>query len=146
MILKLPSAEYIEELHRAVLKVYPGKEGILHRDVLETIVARPKNYVAYDNTNLHKVCAVMAHTISQDHPFTDANKRTALLTIISVYRLNGVYLEFTPEINGEFTTFFLWVVQENPTIDEITGQLQDIIEKYAKTGLEAALERIIDFF
>lgn len=146
MTLKLPTVEYIEKLHEAILEMFPGRAGILHRHVLESAVARPKNYVTYDDTNLHKVCAVMAHTIAQHHPFTDANKRTALVTVISVYRLNGVYLDFNAEINGDFTTLMLWIVASGPDIDAITVQLQEIVERYAKTGLDAAVERITDFF
>lgn len=146
MILYLPTPEFIEELHEDVLRVFPGKQGILHKEVLETIINRPKHYVTYENCNLHKVCGVMAHTIAQDHPFTDANKRTALLTLILVYRLNGVSLKYSAEINGEFTTFVLWIVNENPSIDDIAIQLQEIVEKHARSGIEKAIEKIVDFF
>ncbi len=146
MKLYLPTPEFIEELHEDVLNVFPGKQGILHKEVLQTVIERPKHYVNYQDCNLHKVCAVMVHTIAQDHPFTDANKRTALLTLIVVYRLNGVSLKYSLEINGEFTTLLLWIVEANPSIEEITLQLQEIVGKYAKSGLEKALERISDIF
>lgn len=146
MKLVLPSRKFIEQLHEAVLQNFNGRAGTLHPEVLDTVIARPKHYVTYDDCNLHKVCAVMVHTIAQDHPFTDANKRTALLTIIFVYQLNGVSLEFNESINGDFTSLLLWIVQEKPTIEEICDELQQIVEKYAKSGLKVALERIIDFF
>lgn len=128
-----------------MLKVFPGRPGILHKHVLETVIARPKHYITYEECNLHKICGVMLHTIAQDHPFTDANKRTALLTLIVVYRLNGVHLNFTAELNGEFTTFVLWVVEENPSINEVALQLQEIVERHAKSGLSKGLELISDF-
>lgn len=147
MILLLPSEEYIEGVHEIVLQQYGGKAGVLHKEVLETVVHRPKNFVSYDECNLHKVCAVMVHTIAQDHPFTDANKRTALLTAILVYRLNGVHLELGEDINGEFTTLMLWIVNKPaPSIEEIAIQLQDIVERYAKSGIKLALDIITDYF
>lgn len=142
----MSTPEFIEELHKDVLEAFPGVEGVLHPNLLHTVIARPKHYVTYEDCNLHKVCAVMAHTIAQVHPFTDANKRTALLTIIVVYRLNGVSLNYSAEINGEFTTFLLWIVQRNPSVDDIALQLQDIVERHVKSGIEKALESISDFF
>lgn len=146
MILVLPTPEFIEELHESVLERYPGVRGFLHKNTLKSVIDRPKHFVTYEeNCNLHKVCAVIVHTLAKNHPFTDANKRTALLTLLVVYGINGVDLKLDSEVNGELTTLLLWIVQSDPSIDEITAQLQELAEKHAKSGLEKALEGISDF-
>ena len=146
MNIYLPDEEYIKALHDIAIKYFGGRQGVLHRRVLSHVSERPKNYIQYDECNLHKICAVILDTIAQEHPFTDGNKRTALLTTISTYRLNGVSLKLEEFLNGEFVSLMLWVVEQRPTVDEIADQLQQIVESYEKVGAEKALETIRDWF
>ncbi len=59
------------------------------RGLLESALARPANYAAYQHADLALQAAVLAHGIAETQPFIEGNKRTALIALATFLLLNG---------------------------------------------------------
>jgi death on curing protein len=92
-ILFLTLAEVIE-IHTDQIERYVGSSGIRDINLLSSAVAMP--YASFHNKFLHadifEMAAAYAFHISQNHPFVDGNKRTALATALVFLELNGISL------------------------------------------------------
>jgi death-on-curing protein len=141
MYVHLPSEEFIREIHEMVIEYFGGKQGELHPGIINLAIERPKQYIFYENCNFHTVCAVILQTLACKHPFVDGNKRTALTTTISVYRLNGIDLDYEQASQKEFVDLMLWVVENKPSIQEISIKLETLTNRYEKAGAKRALSR-----
>ena len=137
----LPTEDFILDIHQSVIDYYGGKSGILHQNAIDMAIERPKNYIYYEECNFHTVCAVILHTIARKHPFLDGNKRTALVVTIATYRLNGIELDFEQTIQGDFVDLMIWVVEDKPSINEISKKLEALTNQYAHKGARRALLR-----
>jgi len=61
--------------------------------MLDAALASPKNQLAYQHADILRLAASYAYALTQNHPFTDGNKRVAL-TVAGVFmELNGFRLE-----------------------------------------------------
>lgn len=80
----LPSADDLELLH-AMASTAPLRS----RGLLESAVARPAQALAYADPTIHELAALLAEGIIRNHPFTDGNKRAALLAMDAVLAMNG---------------------------------------------------------
>lgn len=74
--------------------------GLRDADVLEAVLARPRQKWHYDpETDLAGLAAAYAFGLATAHPFNDGNKRVALLVMAVFLGLNGKDLDATePEI------------------------------------------------
>jgi len=74
--------------------------GLRDADVLEAVLARPRQKWHYDeDTDLAGLAAAYAFGLATAHPFNDGNKRIALLTMAVFLGLNGKELDVTePDI------------------------------------------------
>jgi death-on-curing protein len=82
-------------IHEDQINLYGGDSGIRSVELLESAVNMPS--VSFEGNYLHKTIfdkasAYIFH-ISQNHPFIDGNKRTALATGLVFLDLNGIELE-----------------------------------------------------
>lgn len=86
----LTLAEAIE-IHADQLQRYGGGEGIRDIGLLSSAVAMPS--ASYSDKFLHgdifEMAAAYAFHISQNHPFIDGNKRTALASALVFLEMNG---------------------------------------------------------
>lgn len=141
MLILLPSEEYIREIHQIIIEEFDDEEGDLHPEVVGIALERAKQYINYEECNLHKVFAVVLDTLANKHPFIDGNKRTALITVMSAYKLNGVDLSYKHLVKEDFVNLMLWVVDRKieKNIDDIAEQLMVLINKYATKGAKIAL-------
>ena len=141
MLILLPSEEYIREIHQIIIEEFDDEDGDLHPEVVSLALERAKQYINYEECNLHKVFAVVLDTLANKHPFIDGNKRTALITVISAYRLNGIELSYEHIVQDDFVDLMLWVVDRKigKDIDDIAEQLTILINKYATDGAKIAL-------
>ena len=93
-------------IHEALLSAHGGRQGLLDEGKLEGALARPQNLFAYETPDVFQLAAAYARGLTQDHPFLDGNKRTAL-TIAGVFlELNGFRLE-APEAEAVTTMLAL---------------------------------------
>ena len=95
-LLFLTLAEVIE-IHNDQIRRYGGSAGIRDMNLLSSAVAMP--YAGFGGQYLHtdvfEMAAAYAFHISQNHPFVDGNKRTALASALVFLELNGINLTDT---------------------------------------------------
>jgi len=95
-ILFLTLAEVIE-IHKDQMQRYDGRAGIRDINLLSSAIAVP--YASFSKKFLHEdiyeMAAAYAFHISQNHPFIDGNKRTALASALVFLEMNGVSIEYS---------------------------------------------------
>lgn len=76
------------------------------RDALEGALSRPISYAHYEQADLAVQGTVLAHGIAETQPFIDANKRTALVAMLTFFELNGFTVDATdPELADWILSF-----------------------------------------
>ena len=86
----LEVAEVIE-LHRQVMeRTGVRSQGIRSQNELESAIARPRMAAHYVDADLVRQASVLAIGISQNQPFVDGNKRTAIVVADVFLRVNGL--------------------------------------------------------
>ena len=84
----------IVEIHADQIERYGGADGIRDIHLLSSAAAMP--YASFSGSFLHndifEMSAAYAYHISQNHPFVDGNKRTALASALVFLDLNGISL------------------------------------------------------
>jgi death-on-curing protein len=86
----LPAALAIHDLQ---IVEHGGADGLRDMALLESVLARPQNLVAYGTPDIADLAASYADGISRNHPFVDGNKRTAWLLAAIFLDLNGYDIE-----------------------------------------------------
>ena len=86
-------------IHRRQLAEHGGPEGIRDAGLLESALARPRNFFAYTGSdpNLAALAASYAFGILRNHPFVDGNKRIALMAALAFLGLNDHRLDADPD-------------------------------------------------
>ena len=83
-------AVHADQIHR-----YGGREGVLDLGLLGSALSMPQ--ASFDGVQLHASLAEMAAAylfhISQNHPFVDGNKRTALAAALVFLWVNDLRLD-----------------------------------------------------
>jgi len=89
------SVAEILDLHRRVIQQSGGAEGLRDRDGLLSAVAQPKMTFGGDELYASVIdkAAVLAVSLSQNHPFVDGNKRVAHAAMEVFLVLNGQEIE-----------------------------------------------------
>ena len=105
-------------IHARLIATTGGEHGIRDLGLLESAVARPQ--ATFDGADLYpelflKTAALM-ESLSQNHPFVDGNKRTAITAAAMFLQLNGFRLQIT---NAEMERFTMMVVGERPSLESI---------------------------
>lgn len=80
------------ETHADQIEKYGGADGVRDINLLSSAIAMPS--AAFSGSFLHsdiyEMAAAYAFHISQNHPFVDGNKRTALASALVFLELNGI--------------------------------------------------------
>ena len=109
------------DIHRKRIVESGGLGGLRDSGMLASALNRPKNlFHTSQPTSLTALAAAYTYGIVKNHPFVDANKRTALVVCGLFLKLNGavitaMYSEMFTEINrlaADETTegdFALWL-------------------------------------
>lgn len=83
--------EAVVAMHEIVLAEHGGSAGIRDERLMDSALARPVNKFHYQpESALFDLAAAYSFGLAMNHPFVDANKRTALLAGLVFLRLNGV--------------------------------------------------------
>ncbi|MCP1232184.1 type II toxin-antitoxin system death-on-curing family toxin [Acetobacter indonesiensis] len=83
-------------MHDQALREYGGTQGVKSEDLLHSALARPENrwhYAENDTPDMATLAAAYAYGIARNHPFNDANKRTAWSCCVLFLRVNGVRIQ-----------------------------------------------------
>lgn len=86
----------IEATHLDQIREHGGLPGLRDENVLEAVLARPRQKWTYDpdaDQALH--AAAYGYGVATSHPFNDGNKRSALLAMVVFLDLNGFGLTAT---------------------------------------------------
>lgn len=78
-----------------ITKYSPAEQkGIKEYNQLDSALNRPKQSAFGEDAypTLYNKCAAFYHSMIKNHPFHNANKRTALWTLIYMLRINGYKL------------------------------------------------------
>src|SRR3990172_8386367 len=82
----------VVEIHADQIQHYGGSEGIRDMNLLSSAVAMP--YASFSgrfiHSDLYEMAGAYAFHISQNHPFVNGNKRTALAAALVFLEMNGV--------------------------------------------------------
>ncbi len=111
--------EQVLFLHYRLIEETGGSHGISNVGLLQSAIARPA--ATFDNNDLYpdlfsKVAALM-HSIINNHPFVDGNKRTAI-SAASIFLLRNNYILTVSNI--ELEQFTLRVASTDTKIEEIS--------------------------
>ncbi len=84
-------------LHERLLADHGGVPGLLDEGLLDAALASPRNHLVYEQADIFRLADAYAYAITQNHPFSDGNKRVAF-TVSGVFlELNGYRLEAPEE-------------------------------------------------
>ncbi len=89
------------ELYAAIISGTPAQaaDQLRDRGGLESALGRPRNYALYQDADLALQAAALAHGIAESQTFLDANKRLALVAMLTFLELNGSRVKATdPEL------------------------------------------------
>ena len=93
-------AEEIQALHDQQIEEYSPNEDPSVRDwgLLESAAQKPSKTHYYEqDSDICDLAAALAYGITKNHPFANANKRTAVIATDVFLNLNGQVLECSPE-------------------------------------------------
>jgi death-on-curing protein len=76
-------------VHDSQIAEHGGLPGVKHEGLLESAIIRPQQMQAYGEPNLCDLAAAYGYGIVRNHPFNDANKRTAFILASMFIQLNG---------------------------------------------------------
>lgn len=82
------------EAHRTALTKGGGRFGLQREEDLLSAIGRP--YSGY-YWSISKKCAALLHSMVKNHPFVDANKRTAWLLTSLLIRRSGYELALSSD-------------------------------------------------
>ena len=91
------------ELYAAIVGETTGQAENQLRDGagLESALGRPRNYALYKDADLALQAAALAHGIAESQTFIDANKRLALIAMLTFLHINGFAVEASdPELGA----------------------------------------------
>jgi len=87
------SAVEIKDIHDSILLSNSGLKGSRPDLSVDALVGRIHSNLAYQPfSSIEEVAALYAEVIAKGHVFNDANKRTALISMLAFLDLNGYTL------------------------------------------------------
>jgi death on curing protein len=89
----------IKAFHDRQINEHGGLPGLRDEGLLLSALSRPVNAYHYSDPkpDLAELAAAYGYGLSKNHPFSDANKRTALIAMRLFLKLNGYDLTASPE-------------------------------------------------
>jgi len=91
-----PSVDDVVAIHDDIVSEYPNTSGgVRDRGAVSYAVERIEHgHPSGRSEDIHEQASLLLRLIVANHPFVDANKRTALGTVAAFYVLNGYRLEY----------------------------------------------------
>lgn len=122
-MIKYLSLEEALYLHDQIIIASGGKEGINDFGLLHASLERPK--ASFGGKDLYfsivLKAAALLHSLVLNHPFIDANKRTALLCLLTFLKKNNKDLKANYD---EIVAFLLNVESKKYSVKKIAGWLK----------------------
>ncbi len=125
-IFYIPVHEAIK-IHILLMRGWGEKRfGIVHKDLLESALNRPKQAANFENADLIRQAATLCFGLVKNHPWFGDNKRTATYLMEIFLRKNELFLSTTDEETFEMV---LEIESDAWKTDEIEDWLLDRVEK-----------------
>ncbi len=102
--------------HAEQLAEHRGLPGARDLGLLRSALARPLNLAAYGDPDAAALAASYAYGIARNHPFSDGNKRAALVAAEGFLFLNGYEVDAT---DAELVELFLTLAAGEVTEDAL---------------------------
>jgi len=98
--------------------IQSGKRQIRDLPLLEAAVARPEAsaFGADAYPTLREKAAALLHSLARNHPFTDGNKRTAVVGTVFMLQVNGQSVTWTLD---DALNMILRIAEGRASVDEI---------------------------
>ena len=104
------SVKYLSEgeviaINEEMVAHFGGLHGVKDSNMLSLAVGRPQMSIAFQDAykTIFDKAASMFHSIINNHPFLDGNKRTSLLSAVLFLEYNGWKVKFTRKEAVKFT-------------------------------------------
>src|SRR3989344_2713798 len=119
----LTEAELIAINEEMVTK-FGGLHGVRDLNLLSSAVGRPQMSVGFRDAyeSIFDKAAALLHSIINNHPFLDGNKRTSFFSAILFLEYNGWSVEFKRKEGVKFTKK---VHEHDYTVEQISKWLED---------------------
>lgn len=86
----------VDEAHFRQIRDHGGAHGVRDETALESALARPQQRWHYDSdASLFALAAAYGFGLARNHPYTDGNKRIALVIMVAFLARNGLELTAT---------------------------------------------------
>lgn len=90
----VPTFEQIVQINKNIMELHGGIFGLRDKNLLHSAIDSVFNHINYaQEKNPLRLSFLLFQKIIQTHPFTDGNKRTAVITCELMLKLNGVPVE-----------------------------------------------------
>jgi death-on-curing protein len=115
--------EQLLEIHALVVKSTGGSTGLRDLGRLESVIATQTQNVfgAELYPSIFDKAAAVIRSIIADHPFVDGNKRTAMLSGLTLLEINSKHFKAKP---GEIEDFAVVIAIKNIDVPQISNWLQ----------------------
>lgn len=109
----------------AMIKRYsPGEQiGVKDSNLLESAVSRPQSSAFGDEAypTVYEKAAAIFQSLGQNHPFHNANKRTAFTALVMFLRYNHIYFKMEQALAEDFTVD---MVNHKYSFEDLTSMIQ----------------------
>lgn len=96
--------DQIVYLHQRIIQETGGTQGLRDRKLLESAVFRPQATFGGADLypDIYSKAAALGHSIIQNHPFLDGNKRVGFEAMRLMLRLNGLDIRTSLDVKYNF--------------------------------------------
>lgn len=144
----LPDVEDVTEIHEQLVKLFESEDdpisppGIKSQNLLESACSRP--LTAIGNTekyqSIEQKAAALFHSLTKNHAFHNGNKRTAVVTLLTLLHRNDRLVSMS--VNDDTLYDFVLAVtsDEFPTPNHSlsTDQVVEHIAKWVKSNTQTS--------
>lgn len=124
IIIRYLSEAEIIAVNEEMVSEFGGIHGVRDLHVLSSAVGRPQMSVGFQDAykSLFDKAASLLHSIINNHPFLDGNKRTSFFSAVLFLEYNRPSLKFKRKEAVKFTRK---VVNENYSVQQISEWLKE---------------------
>lgn len=148
-----PSIGDILAIHDDIVSEYPDTStGVQGRGDIEFALTyiEEGSFETVPET-IHEKASHLLRLLVANHPFVDANKRTALNTVVVFYFLNGYRFEYDDDIRATLRQFATdeAAVDEEKTIEYLRSQTEEMdlageIEEWREDLVQYGLNQLLN--
>ena len=117
------SLDEVLGIHHEEVEKFGGSHGVRDLNLLDSALQRPQSSFMGEDlySTVFDKAAALLHSILLNHPFIDANKRTATVSVAYFLHINGYELEMTQK---ELVEFALKVESKKFDLKQISKWLE----------------------